>query len=122
MALVAGAGSAGAAVRKASAPALREPVVAVVDTGLRATHQEFDYRGPTSTSDQVVAWWDFTSEVKEKVALPGPGQLWDTAVRDPYDRQGHGTGTAAMAVGRNAVPEKTPAALPGGKVAIAKVG
>lgn len=99
-----------------------QPVVALIDTGVRATHQEFDYRGPASTSDQFVAWWDFTSEVKPKIVLPQPGQAWDTAVKDPYDRHGHGTGTAAMAVGRNAAPAKTPSALPGGKLAVAKVG
>jgi hypothetical protein len=98
------------------------PVIALIDTGVRATHQEFDYRGPASSSDQVVAWWDFTSEVKKKVVLPQPGQAWDTAVKDPYDRHGHGTGTAAMAVGRNAVPAKTRSALPGGRLAVAKVG
>ena len=99
-----------------------QPVVALIDTGVRATHQEFDYRGPASTSDQVVAWWDFTSEAKKKIVLPKPGQAWDTAVRDPYDKHGHGTGTAAMAVGRNAVSAKTRSALPGGRLAIAKVG
>ena len=122
VALVAGTGTAGAAVRKASAPTLREPVVAVIDTGIRPTHQEFDYRGPASTADQFVGWWDFTSEVKDTIVLPQPGQAWDTAVADPYDRHGHGTGTAGMAVGRNVVPQKTPSALPGGKLAVAKVG
>ncbi|HUQ54239.1 S8/S53 family peptidase, partial [Lentzea sp.] len=57
-----------------------------------------------------------------KIVLPKAGQTWDTALRDPYDRHGHGTGTAAMAVGRNAVSAKTPSALPGGKLAVAKVG
>ena len=120
--LLVAAPHAGAAARKAAAPVVREPVVAVIDTGARATHQEFDYRGPTSARDQFVGWWDFTSEVKGKIALPGPGQVWDTAVRDPYDRHGHGTGTAGMAVGRNVVAPKTPSALPGGKLAVAKVG
>ena len=98
------------------------PVVALVDTGVRATHQEFDYRGPTSTTDQFVAWWDFTSEAKHRIVLPRPGQTWDTSVRDPYDRNGHGTGTAGMAVGRDVVRQKTPSAYPGGRLAVAKVG
>ena len=121
-ALLLSAPHAAALTRKAPAPAVREPVIAVVDTGARASHQEFDYRGAASTSDQFVAWWDFTSEVKGKIVTPQPGQLWDTAVRDPYDRHGHGTGTAGMAVGRNVVAPKTPSALPGGKLAVAKVG
>jgi hypothetical protein len=97
------------------------PVVAVVDTGVRATHQEFDYRGPASTADQLVAWWDFSSEVKGRDVLPGRGQLWDTQVRDPYDKVGHGTLTASMAGGRNVSPQKTPSAYPGARLAIAKV-
>jgi hypothetical protein len=110
------------AARSTATTAGPQPVIALIDTGVRATHQEFDYRGPSSTTDQFVAWWDFTSEVKQKVVLPQPGQAWDTAVKDPYDKHGHGTGTAAMAVGRNAVSAKTPSALPGGKLAVAKVG
>ena len=110
------------AARSAGTTGASQPVIALIDTGVRATHQEFDYRGPSSTSDQFVGWWDFTSEVKKKTVLPQPGQAWDTAVRDPYDKHGHGTGTAAMAVGRNAVSAKTRSALPGGKLAVAKVG
>ncbi|MGB8649227.1 MAG: S8 family serine peptidase [Mycobacteriales bacterium] len=106
----------------ASRPAVKAPVVAVIDTGVRATHREFDYRGPTSTTDQFVAWWDFTSEAKHAIVLPRPGQTWDPRVRDPYDRNGHGTLTASMVGGRGASPLKTPAAAPGTKLAIAKVG
>jgi hypothetical protein len=120
--LVLAAPQATAAVRAPAAPAVRQPVIAVIDTGIRPTHQEFDYRGPASTTDQIVAWWDFTSEVKPRIQLPAPGQTWDPSVRTPYDRNGHGTGTAGMAAGRNVVPLKTPSALPGAKLAIAKVG
>lgn len=111
---------AAAATRKAAA--VREPVIAVIDTGLNAAHQEFDYRGPASKTDQLVGWWDFTKETKPAIALPDQGQSWDTEVRDPYDKQGHGTLTASMVGGRGADASKTPAALPGAKLAIAKVG
>ena len=106
----------------ASRPAVRAPVVAVIDTGVRATHQEFDYRGPASTTDQFVAWWDFTTEVKRTATLPRPGQTWDPGVRNPYDRNGHGTLTASMVGGLGRSRLKTPAAAPGTKLAIAKVG
>ncbi len=101
--------------------AVREPVVALIDTGVNPFHQEFDYRGPSSTVDQFVGWWDFTSERKGTITSPAPGQAWDTAVRDPYDVHGHGTLTASMVGGRTADPRKTPAALPGARLAIAKV-
>lgn len=113
---------AGAAVAKKTAP-VKAPVVAVIDTGVRATHREFDYRGPASTVDQFAAWWDFTGERKRgHVILPRAGQLWDTSVRQPYDGNGHGTLTASMVGGRGATRLKTPAAAPGTKLAIAKVG
>ena len=98
--------------------------MAVIDTGVRASHMEFDYRGPGSKSDQVVAWWDFTADKKPKIVEPRRGQLWDTQVRDPYDDDeiyGHGTGVAAMAVGLNRVKDKTPSLAPGYRLAIAKV-
>jgi len=111
------------ATKKARATTVAdEPVVAVIDTGVRATHQEFNYGGPSSTTDQFVGWWDFTTETKKSVVLPAAGQTWDTAVADPYDKNGHGTLTASMVAGRGASPQKTPAAYPGGKLAIAKVG
>ena len=113
---------AGAANRPARKAAVKAPVVAVIDTGVRSSHVEFDYRGPRSTVDQFVAWWDFTAEAKGKVVLPAAGQTWDTQVKDPYDRNGHGTITASMVGGRTASPLKTPAAYPGAKLAIAKVG
>ena len=100
---------------------VKVPVVTLVDTGVRATHQAFDYRGRTSTTDQFVGWWDFSAEKKGKTVLPQTGQLWDTQVADPYDKVGHGTLTASMAAGRNVSPKKTPSANPGGKLAIAKV-
>lgn len=124
LAVLVGAPHAGATVRKAAvtADSVRPPVVAVIDTGVRATHREFDYRGPSSTVDQFVGWWDFTSERKSAIELPDEGQLWDTAVANPYDEQGHGTLTASMVGGRGSDARKTPAALPGAKLAIAKVG
>lgn len=104
-----------------SAAKAKLPVITLVDTGVRATHHEFDYRGRASTSDQFVGWWDFSAEKKGRTVLPRRGQLWDTQVRDPYDTVGHGTLTAAMAGGRNVSPKKTPSANPGGRLAVAKV-
>jgi hypothetical protein len=106
----------------ATVPGLPLPTVAVIDSGVRATHQEFAYKGASSTDDQFVAWWDFTSEVKPAIHLPAPGQTWDTEVADPYDRNGHGTHTASMAVGRNVDPSKDPSFAPGYPLAVAKVG
>ena len=123
--LVAAALAAAAAPHATAAtpkPAAKAPVIAVIDTGVRATHKEFDYRGKASTADQFVAWWDFTQEVKGTNALPSPGQLWDTKVKDPYDKEGHGTLTAAMAAGLNKDAAKSPSAYPGAKLAIGKVG
>lgn len=100
--------------------AVRVPVVTLVDTGVRATHAAFDYRGRTSPTDQFVGWWDFSAERKRRAAWPARGQVWDTAVRDPYDTVGHGTLTASMVGGRRA-PAQTPSAYPGAKLAIAKV-
>ena len=97
------------------------PVIAVVDSGVRPTHQEFDYQGASSTTDQFVGWWDFTGERKGSVVLPAAGQSWDTAVADPYDTNGHGTLTAAMAAGLNVEPTATHSAAPGAKLAIARV-
>jgi hypothetical protein len=104
-----------------SQAAVRVPVVTLIDTGVRATHHEFDYRGKGSTTDQFVGWWDFSSELKHRVVLPGPRQTWDTQVQNPYDKVGHGTLTAGMVGGRNVSPQKTPSAYPGAKLAIAKV-
>lgn len=105
----------------ANAAAVKLPVVALIDSGVRPTHHEFDYRGKASRADQFVAWWDFTSTRKGHYHLPQPGQTWDTDIADPYDGCGHGTLTAGMAGGRNVAPEKTPSAYPGAKLAIAKV-
>jgi hypothetical protein len=93
-------------------------IVTMIDTGVRATHQEFDYQGPASTTDQFVAWWDFSNGTR-----PAAGQTWDTTTPDPYDNNGHGTATASAAVGRNVVPSptKTPSFAPGFKLAVAKV-
>jgi hypothetical protein len=111
-----------AAAKKPAARVVKAPVVAVIDTGVNATHQEFDYRGKASTVDQFVGWWDFTDETKKTAVLPAAGQTWDTAVANPYDKNGHGTLTASMVGGRTASAQKTPSAAPGTKLAIAKVG
>ena len=129
-----GAGAAIVAVALAAAPSLAatskqtgaqvvsgSPIVAVLDTGLRATHQEFDYRGPHANDDQIVAWWDFTTDKKPKAVLPRSGQLWDTTVTQPYDDYGHGTGVAAMAAGLNRTAAKVQSAAPGYRLAIGKV-
>lgn len=98
----------------------RPVVVAVIDSGLRATHQEFDYRGPGSRTDQVVAWWDFTS-TRGPARSPRPGQLWDDRTKEPYDDFAHGTQVASMAVGRNRDARKSPSAAPGYALAVARV-
>jgi hypothetical protein len=98
------------------------PIIAVIDTGVRVSHLEFDYRGPDSKTDQVVAWWDF-SPVNGRAVTPRPGQLWDHRVRDPYDDaggEGHGTAVASMAVGLRR-PGQTPSAAPGYRLAVAKL-
>jgi hypothetical protein len=107
------------ASRRGVVPA--SPIVAVLDTGVRVTNHEFDYRGPRAADDQVVAWWDFTTDKKAKAVLPRPGQLWDPQVSQPYDNQGHGTGVAAMAVGLNRTVAKTPSAASGFRLAVGKV-
>lgn len=97
-----------------------EPVVAVLDTGVNPFHQEFTYGGPSSTTDQFVAWWDFSSDAGKH--LPAAGELWDTVKPEPYDPHGHGTLTASMVAGKNVAATKTPSFAPGAKLAIAKVG
>jgi hypothetical protein len=97
------------------------PVVAVLDSGVNPFHQEFDYQGPGSASDQFVGWWDFTADQKGTAVLPSAGQTWDTAVVDPYDDFGHGSMSAAMVGGLGTDPQETKAADPGAKLAIAKV-
>jgi hypothetical protein len=96
--------------------------VTLVDTGVRPTHQEFDYGGPSSTTDQFVAWWDFSADAANH--LPAIGETWDTVTPDPFDANGHGTATASAAVGLNAAPasSKEPSFCPGCKLAVAKVG
>jgi hypothetical protein len=112
-------GAAAMSAHPASAVA-PDVTITMIDTGVRASHQEFDYGGASSTTDQFVAWWDFSSDANH---LPAAGQTWDTTFADPYDPNGHGTATAAAAAGLNAVPAttKTPSFAPGFKLAAAKV-
>jgi subtilisin family serine protease len=95
-----------------------EIIVAVLDTGIRATHTEFDYvasggngNGPAG---QLVAWWDFTNE-RAATQLPGAGQTWDSRFA-PYDNHGHGTGVASLVGGA------TVSLAPGTNIAVAKIG
>jgi len=97
------------------------PIVALLDSGVRVTHREFAYAGPRATNDQVVAWWDFTTDKRPSALFPKPGQTWDPTVRTPYDSAGHGTGTASMAVGLGRDKAKTPSGAPGYRLAIGKV-
>ena len=107
-------------------------VIAVIDTGVRPDHQEFVWGGPSSTTDQFVAWWDFSSARKPAGAAQDPFQnrvngqvpLWDPFVTTPYDDHGHGTATASLAAGANRgacgdVPKAGYA--PGAKLAVLKV-
>ncbi|HVL91242.1 MAG TPA: S8 family serine peptidase [Actinomycetota bacterium] len=92
--------------------AVEPVVVAIVDSGLNGAHEAFDYRGPESGDDQVVAWWDFT-----RPGVPGPSDRWD-ARAEPSDETGHGTVVAGLVAGR--VPgEWIPAE--GFEIAVAKV-
>jgi subtilisin family serine protease len=109
------------------AGAQHEMVVAVIDTGTDARHQEFDYQGPNSSTDQIVAWWDFTAEHKS-ISDTDPfsfhDALWDVDIPDPFDGNGHGTATASLVGGLNRggcpdAPKESHA--PGVKLAIAKV-
>lgn len=74
-----------------------EVIVAVLDSGIRATHVEF-------SPDQVKAWWDFT-DTRSTKHYPGWGETWDPFV-GPYDDHGHGTAVASVAVGANVLVAK----------------
>lgn len=137
-------GTPGASFTYEEQPAAADPapsedvVVAVIDTGARSSHQEFDY-APTpeghqdattdpNPDDQITAWWDFTAEhpdggeFDEGPILPEHGEVWYPRVSDPFDGHGHGTATASLAAGGNADPIKDRSFAPGYKLAVAKVG
>jgi hypothetical protein len=93
------------------APALTDDgqvVVALVDSGINAAHQEF-------APDQLVGYYDFSDG-----GTPKPGEDWDPDTA-PSDPAGHGTGTASMVGARGVSAEQTPAAAPGVKLAMARV-
>lgn len=124
-------------VRSDPKPA-RGIVIAVIDTGVRATHEVFDYcrcgktkfrssRRDPDPRDQFVAWWDFTRERPSGGEYrtfnePRDGEVWDDRNREPFDNFGHGTHTASLAAGRNRSWKKDRTFAPGYKLAIAKVG
>lgn len=85
----------------------KQTVVAVLDTGIRATHETF-------SSTQITAWYDF--------ALSGgpsePTTKWDPRV-NPFDDNGHGTKVAGMVGGSSSL--QTLSHAPGVKLAIAKI-
>lgn len=76
--------------------AQEDVVVAVLDSGIRETHETFE-------PGQVVAWKDF---------LHGE--------EAPYDDAGHGTAVASMVAGQE-TEEQTPSHAPGTKLAVGKV-
>lgn len=108
-----------------AAATLPDVTVTVIDTGVHVTHQEFDYVSQTDTTDQVVAWWDFSSDASPAYHLPAAGELWDTTTNggEPWDNHGHGTAVASAAVGLNVAgpATKRPSFCPGCKLAVAKV-
>lgn len=79
--------------------------IAVIDTGIDPTHQEF-------RAGQVVAWRDFTAE----------------ASPTPQDGHGHGTATASLVAGLNAgscgtgLADRKLSYAPGAPLVIARVG
>lgn len=83
--------------------------IAVVDTGINATHQEF-------APGQLVGYFDFASG-----HVPKPGQAFDPK-SPPADDNGHGTLTSSMSAGLNVDPSKTPSFAPGFRLAMADVG
>ncbi|MEY2475599.1 MAG: hypothetical protein QOG87_914 [Actinomycetota bacterium] len=104
----------------AAAAAAGPPVLAVISTGLDVGHEQFAYGGPLDTTDQIVAWWDFTATVAP-LHEPDVGQIWDSAVPDPYDTVGEGTAATSLAAGAGRYGDATPALAPGGQVAVARV-
>ena len=94
--------------------------IAVIDTGIHAAHQEYDYdESVNAPNGQLVGWWDF-SGANATGAAP---DIWfeGHAPYDPDDSSSHGTGTSGMAAGLNRSPAKSPSACPGCKLAVAKV-
>lgn len=93
--------------------------VAIIDTGVHAAHDEFDFDETVNAPNgQLVGWWDF-SGANTTGATP---DIWyeGHAPYDPDMSSSHGTGTSAMAVGLNRTPAKTPSACPGCNLAVAK--
>lgn len=97
-----------------------DTTVVVVDTGIHAVHDEYDFDetigGPNG---QLAAWWDFSAQNPDQEHP----DLWyeGHAPYDPDMSSAHGTGTSSMAVGRNLNPSKTPSACPGCTLGFAKV-
>lgn len=89
----------------AGAPAVKPLRVAVIDTGIDASHPEF-------RAGQVVAWKDFTAE----------------ASPTPKDGHGHGTATASLVAGLNngncgtGLGNQKLSFSPGADLVIARVG
>lgn len=115
-----------------TSPAPQDVLVAVLDTGAHPYHQEFgDYSA--ANHGNFVAWWDFTATFKPNAAQRDPFQnavngvvpTWDPVVANPYDDNGHGTGTASLVAGLNvkSCSPSTPklSYAPGVKLAILKV-
>ena len=102
-----------AAAAPAAADAQTDPTqgvrVCIVDTGINAAHKEF-------APGQLVGFWNFTDPAPRGQAT----KAFDPK-HPPADGNGHGTLTASMAVGLNAVPAKTKSFAPGFRFASAQV-